>query len=102
MARKYLVVGKQPVLGRRKGQHVYLEDAHGDRLTRGGHVEPVETDPPDQDPEQDSEPATEPPAPEPDPSPLPKRKAKNTTKPRQTPGLSHVPDPAPAADDNKE
>ncbi|WP_304452909.1 hypothetical protein [Nocardiopsis sp. YSL2] len=113
MTRKYLVVGKQPVLGRRRGQFVYLEDEHGDRLTRGGHVTPEEPDPPMGDTSsasgQDAPPPAEPdPGAEssdsaPDPGRPPRRKTKTTTKPRQSPGLSHVPDPADTpADDSKE
>ncbi|GAA1766197.1 hypothetical protein [Streptomonospora arabica] len=39
MAKRYVVVGRMPVLGKRRGDHVYLEDDHAARMMRQGHVE---------------------------------------------------------------
>jgi len=77
MAQRYVVVGKQPILDRKRGEHVYLEDDHATRLMSAGHVAPA-------------------------PPPAPKRAAKKTHKPRETPGLVHVQESAAAAAEDKE
>lgn len=64
----YTVVGPHPVLGKKRGEQVELEERHAGRLMRAGHVEP---------------------APPPDPPPKPK-KTKKTEQPRQSAGLSHA------------
>ncbi|TQN30614.1 hypothetical protein FHX37_0496 [Haloactinospora alba] len=74
----YVVVGPHPVLGKKRGEQVELEESHAARLMRAGHVEPA-------------------PPPDPDPPPKPKSK-KKPAEPRQSAGLSHaqdqtVPDP---------
>lgn len=83
MAQRYVVVGKCPVLGRKRGEHVYLEDAHAARLMRMGHVElaPAEEEP--------SAAASLPP-------PSRRETKKTTTRPRPSAGPSHVQTPEPA------
>lgn len=78
---KCIVTGRRhAVLGKRRGEVVYLDDAHAARLIAAGHVEPA-----------------------PDPPPKPKRRRPAPkSEPRQDAGLSHVTESAPAAEDAKE
>lgn len=91
MTQRYVVRSRQPVYGVRTGGIVYLTAEEGARKTRSGHVEPA-------------------PVPKPKPDPKPRR-PRRTVRPPDPPkapesrpdaGLSHVPDPAGMAEDNKE
>lgn len=82
------VIGPQPVLEKRRGEIVYLDDAHAARLIAAGHVE------------ADPAPPRRPPAPR---KPRkPSERAKKPAEPRQDAGLSHVADTAAEAEDSKE
>ena len=89
MTQRYVVRSRQPVYGVRTGGIVYLTAEEGARKTRSGHVEP---------------------APVPKLAPKPKRTRRTVKppdpaqapKPRPDAGLSHVPDTADMAEDNKE
>lgn len=77
---KCIVTGRRhAVLGKRRGEIVYLDEAHAARLIAAGHVEPA-----------------------PDPPPKPKRRPTAKPKPRPDAGLSHVTGSAAAAEEPEE
>ena len=76
------VIGPQRVLERRRGEVVYLDEAQAARLIAAGHVEPAPAPPPR--------------------TPPPRKRSRKPGEPRPTAGLSHVPDTADMAEDNKE
>lgn len=76
------VTGPQRVLEKRRGEIVYLDDEHAERLIAAGHVEPAPS-PPRREP-------------------VPRKRPKKPTEPRQDAGLSHVTAPADVAEENKE
>ncbi|WP_157995873.1 hypothetical protein [Thermomonospora amylolytica] len=83
MPRRYVVIGPQAVLGKRRGEVVELEAAHARRLVAAGHVRP-EDGPPDEPPGD----------PAPDPG--------SGTEPRSEAGLSHDSSTAEGPEDDKE